>query len=317
MALSDWTIRIAGIGTAPPSFVGPTLEFAVGPDEVRVDWGADDPYLGTPRLVTYLPDAGGSFALASRLYADGQFVISATGVLGAEERVIHVGVFTFPSATDGLRIDGASLADFAVGGSGADTVFGRGGNDFMTGMGGADAINGGNGNDHLSGGAGDDTIDGGAGDDVVFGGEGNDVLRAGPGQGSDALFGMAGDDRLFAGENGGQLDGGDGRDVLTGGAGADWFMYVNTPDGVRDSIRGFTPGEDRLVLTFLRETGVPMTPDRLVTSFGAMDDDGPWVIYGTASGRLLVDMNGTDAGGRIELAMLDGAPPIGFDDFLF
>lgn len=317
MPLSDWTIRLAGLATAGTAFAGPLLELAPGPDEVRIDWGAEDAFHGTPRLVTYLPDAGGSFALVDHFYADGRFEIVATGLLGTEERAIRVGVATFPAATDGLRIIGASVADFVALGSGGDTVSGLGGDDMMASGGGADAMAGGAGDDHLSGGAGDDTIDGGAGDDVVFGGEGNDVLRAGPGRGSDALFGEAGDDRLFAGDQGGQLDGGAGRDVLTGGAGADWFQYVHAPDGLRDAIRGFTPGEDKLVLTFLRATGVAMTADRLVDRFAAIDDDGPWVIHGAASGRLLVDMNGTDAGGRIELALLAGAPTIGFDDVLF
>jgi Ca2+-binding RTX toxin-like protein len=316
MPTAVWSIRLAGSATFLP-FQGPVVEFRSGPDEVRMDWGVDDAVSGDPRLVTYAPDASGNFANVHHYYPAGQFEITATGVFGAAEQTARIAVTTFPEDVGGLAFGGAVFADFFAGGTGADTFSGLGGDDFVLGSDGGDRLNGGAGNDYLRGDAGNDSMMGGSGDDVLFGGAGNDVLRADAGFGSDALFGDAGDDRLYAGPGGSQLDGGEGRDTLVGGTGMDRFHYVNTPDGSRDAILGFTQGEDKLVLTFLRGIGVPMTADRVVHRPGNMADDGPYVIYLSDTGRLLVDQNGTDAGGRIELAMVVGAPPLAFGDFLF
>lgn len=68
------------------------------------------------------------------------------------------------------------------------------------------------------------------------GGAGNDRLVGGAGD--DALYGGAGDDLI--------IDGG-GRDTLYGGPGADVFVF--TPDGIRDDIRDFEPGVDRIDLS--------------------------------------------------------------------
>ena len=72
-------------------------------------------------------------------------------------------------------------------------------------------------------------LQGGAGSDLLMGGDG-----------ADQLYGGAGADILF--------DGG-GADQLYGGTGADVFVFQ--PDGLRDELRDFEPGIDRLDLTAL------------------------------------------------------------------
>jgi hypothetical protein len=322
MPVPVWSARIAGIAAnfaygGAVTHAGPTIEFFAGPDDVRVDWGAADPINDVPQLVSYAPNALGRFDNVFHFYPEGRFEITGTGVFDAAEPSLRFAVTSFPQDVAGVDFAGAVFGDFFAGGLGGDSFSGRGGDDFLVGLDGGDRLNGGAGNDYLYGWAGDDTMLGGSGDDGLFGDDGNDLLRAGPGFGSDALFGGVGDDRLFAGPDGGQLVGGPGRDTMVGGDGQDSFYYSETPDGSRDAILGFTPGEDRLVLTFLRETGVTMTADRLVHRPGNMSGDGPHLIYLNETGRLLVDMNGTDEGGRIELAMLAGAPVLGFGDFFF
>ena len=84
-----------------------------------------------------------------------------------------------------------------------------------------------------AGNAGDNQLTGGAGDDLVRGGGGDDTLA-----------GRAGDDTL---------DGGAGDDLLSGDAGRD--VYVVEANNGRDTIVGFTAGEDRIDLTGLGVTG--------------------------------------------------------------
>ncbi len=89
---------------------------------------------------------------------------------------------------------------------------------------GADRIDGGSGNDRLAGGVGNDTLLGGADNDTLSGGAQNDLML-----------------------------GGLGRDILTGDAGADLFDFNSSTESglgpLRDVVRDFTAGEDRLDLS--------------------------------------------------------------------
>ena len=96
----------------------------------------------------------------------------------------------------------------------------------------------------LSGGSGRDTLRGGAGNDTLFGGDS-----------ADFLFGDAGNDILMGGAGNDVLVGGAGADVLDGGAGNDVFRFnasiseIGRLAGSRDSIAGFTSGQDRIDLS--------------------------------------------------------------------
>lgn len=125
--------------------------------------------------------------------------------------------------------------DTVIGGLGDDRVFGMDGADLLTGDAGADTIVGGDGNDSILGGDGNDLVGAGAGDDLADGGDGNDTLVGEAG--NDTLFGGAGDDVLW---------GMAGDDWLIGGAGRD--LFVITPGSGNDTVFGFNPDEDRLVL---------------------------------------------------------------------
>jgi hypothetical protein len=98
----------------------------------------------------------------------------------------------------------------------------------------------------LRGWLGTDTLDGGNGNDTLWGEQGNDTLSGGAG--TDTLNGGAGNDKLDGGAGNDKLDGGVGNDKLDGGAGNDTFFYdVNS--GGKDTITGFTSGEDEIDLS--------------------------------------------------------------------
>lgn len=132
------------------------------------------------------------------------------------------------------------------GGAGGDTIFGLGGDDMLFGEGANDFIQGGNGDDFIDGGANQDQLNGGDGNDIILGGDGNDL---------DRLTGASGDD-VLAGGGGRDILRGDSFDTSTGTnitGGADIFDFNDVNDsvagGLRDIIRDFVQGEDRIDLS--------------------------------------------------------------------
>lgn len=127
-----------------------------------------------------------------------------------------------------LVIDGATLIENFIGGTGSDWVLGnqadnrlvgRQGNDTLSGGTASDTLQGGDGNDSLIGGSGSDTLSGNGEQDSLQGGTGNDALQGG--SGSDRLWGGVGDDLIDGGIGADMLMGGTGRDTLRGASGSD------------------------------------------------------------------------------------------------
>lgn len=119
-------------------------------------------------------------------------------------------------------------------GAGDDHIIGHDGHDVMYGEHGNDHLEGRGSNDQLWAGSGDDWLEGGDGDDILSGMNGNDRLDGG-----------AGNDRLY---------GGSGNNIMTGGTGRDtfsWSFFDEHPQASDqvDTIRDFTLGEDKLMLT--------------------------------------------------------------------
>lgn len=227
-----------------------TQKFADTDGRVRLEDG------GFPRVA--LPEAEG--AAGSR--ADWLDGFDGLSLGGRPEG----GVFRGSAANDDFRLTVAN--DRAVGGGGDDWMEGRGGND---------RLDGGAGADRILGQGGDDILLGGEGHDALFGGAGHDILEGG--RGSDLVRGESGADTLRGGEGADTLAGGRGPDLLIGGAGADSFVF-RRDDGA-DTIRGFEPGVDRLLLvaellrgesigSFVRDH-VRETADGLLISLGNGD----------------------------------------------
>ena len=293
----------------------------------------------------YMPWHGGL-----RSYADGFYNIIVRGFFGSTYQQEVMPVFWALNDTAGITRAGSGRDDLMAGGSSNDSFFGGNGDDWLFGGAGNDTLNGGNGDDYLFGAEGDDLLIGGAGDDVLEDGPGDDTLLGGLGNGwmdagsgndllrggagDDTLRGCLGDDRLLGEAGDDSLEGGNGNDTLVGGIGKDHFkggvgfdrlvseadgecdtFYFQFTDEGRDLIIGFEPGIDKIGLLFIYEPFID--PYRFVGSAAEMTDDGIWIIYNSANGRLSVDMNGTLSGGLSEVAVLQGAPALTYDDPFF
>lgn len=139
------------------------------------------------------------------------------------------GADTLYGGTDDDLVTGGIGNDLAFGGAGNDELQGDLDNDTLYGGTGNDTVVGGDGDDILGGGAGADSVVGGNGSDTMYGGAGNDTLSGG--QGSDHIFAGAGDDRIEFGAGDGAID-----------------YYIATETSGNDTIFGFEPGTDKLLL---------------------------------------------------------------------
>jgi Ca2+-binding RTX toxin-like protein len=200
--------------------------------------------------------------------------------------------------------------DTLQGDGGANRIAGYGGGDVIVGWGGDDLLFGGGGDDWLLGSDGDDLVEGGVGADTVLGGAGDDTLK---GQdGPDWLDGGAGADRLEGGGMG---------DTLTGGADADLFVFraavhSRTGAGLRDVIRDFTRGEDRVDLSAMdADTTLPGLQALVFVGSAGFSAAGQlrFVTNGT-DGFLLADVTGN---GTADLnVMLQGTLALGAGDLI-
>jgi Ca2+-binding RTX toxin-like protein len=222
---------------------------------------------------------------------------------------------------------GGDGTDFLLDGDGHSVSFGEAGSDILYGGGGGDTLSGGADADILWGDAvdddesndGNDLLRGGDGGDHMHGGGGNDTLDAGDGD-DEFLFGESGDDLLKGGNGFHQFRGGAGNDTIVSAADGvqEWFVYDGSafglPDEGQDRIIGFESGIDAFVILDVDQADVGA--GRFVSGLGAITDNGTWIIH-DALGRLWLDTNGTDAGGLHRLAVVVGAPTLGYGDFIF
>jgi Ca2+-binding RTX toxin-like protein len=323
MSIPMFSMRFAGEmglsdGVGGHLGMGPRFGIEPGPTLVRIDWGAPDIRTGEASPGIYAPDPVAETQV-DWTYGVGTFAIRALAVFpGGARQVERLTAIIHLNEVADQTLTGTSLRDFVIGGDGADTVFGGSGDDWIHGRDGADLLIGGAGDDWLWAGETDDAEDtmiGGVGNDSMAGYEGNDHLRGNTGD--DALFGHGGADRLVAGTGADQLTGGAGQDTLLCGvdADSDWVYYYGLDEG-GDRIIDFTPGTDRMGLIFTHGLGLGLDASRFVANAAAMTDTGAWIIYNPANGRLQVDLNGTAAGALHDIALLVGAPALGFGDLL-
>lgn len=121
------------------------------------------------------------------------------------------------------------------------------GNDRLTGEAGRDHVMaGGTGHDRLHGASGHDQLWGHGENDVILGRAGRDTLRGGAGH--DQLSGGAGHDHLHGGTGRNVLSGGRGDDVIDSTTRGSSDTIILSLDNGRDTIRGFSAGEDHLDL---------------------------------------------------------------------
>jgi Ca2+-binding RTX toxin-like protein len=159
--------------------------------------------------------------------------------------------------------------------------------------------------DRVFGGAGNDLLSGGEGRDSLFGEGGADWLDGGAG--NDALSGGAGNDSISGGEGRDTLGGSTGRDTLDGGPGADLYSLAAPNQGPDEIV--FTPGEDRFGIdasAFGGGLSAGAMPDARVVANGAGTPTGAFgqFLHETSAGRLWWDADGTGAGARVLVALV-------------
>ncbi|GAB5373743.1 MAG: hypothetical protein AcusKO_02050 [Acuticoccus sp.] len=226
-------------------FFTPDGRYAVEIDDGAFEDVSGQPFEGiatgdTSTFNFYVADIPvGDLVLAGT--ADGELLRGASG----DDDVAAAG------GDDKVFLNGGD--DTASGGGGDDTIEGGAGADEIRGNAGDDSLSGGTGRDSMSGAGGSDTIEGDRGDDFILGGADDDVLSGDGGEdwlqggnGNDLLDGGARDDALRGGHGDDTLAGGNGDDLLLGNAGEDVFVF-DTDDG-GDVVRGFTSGEDAILL---------------------------------------------------------------------
>ncbi len=151
-----------------------------------------------------------------------------------------------------------------------------------------------------------DTISGVAGNDRIWGMGGGDALDGGSGR--DTVDGGTGADTI---------DGGRGRDSLSGGGGADDFMFFFAASKFNtDRIKDFSRAADQLVLDrdAFGALGRAVTAGELAFGTNAADRN-DHLIYDRATGRLWYDANGSGAGGKALLAVIETEARLTFADF--
>jgi Ca2+-binding RTX toxin-like protein len=249
------------------------------------------------------------------------------------------------------RLDGDEGDDSLHGGLDQDTLNGGMGDDTLIGGAGRDILNGGAGQDSMEGSGGNDVyLVNRIGDIVVESdSEGFDLVRSravawtlgdhvealalnggavvGNGNGlanrivgstgANLLSGEGGNDRLFGGLGADTLQGGTGLDHMVGGGGGDTFRFVQPGDG-RDLIADFDGTVDVIEISATGFSGLSagaLAADRLAANAGGHADAAfAQICYDTDTGRLWWDTNGTDPGGRMLIAVLDGAPTLDAGD---
>lgn len=266
------------------------------------------------RLI-YNPATGGLFYDRDGLGGNTQQQIAqlATG-LSLNQTAIRVDAgFTIPdlSPNSGV-IPGKAFA----GTPGSDRLFGDENNDAISGLAGDDRISGQEGNDVLNGGGGKDFLVGGFGSDTAIGETEDDVLYGEWGE--DVLSGDAGNDTLA---------GGIGNDRLFGGLGQDRFNFYLPAAGDVDEITDFNPSEDRIglfvgdnLVTSFADAGFALNQPIAATQFqlgaNALESDDR-IIYNSATGALLFDVDGTGAIAAIQIATLPlGLTTLSANNFL-
>ncbi|MGF1492862.1 MAG: calcium-binding protein [Microcoleaceae cyanobacterium] len=253
---------------------------------------------------------------------------------------------SFAGATTGLRLSGVSpiletgfddAADSIVGGAANDLIFAYSGADTVYGGAGVDQIYGGSGDDELYGGADDDRIFGDGGDDVIVGEAGDDTLIGLDGadtilggDGNDTAFGNQDDDLIQGGAGNDTIYGGGGNDTIQGGSGndslfgdkgndrlvdteggSDSFGFGFTGSDNADTVVGFEPGTDQIVLgtdTFSSlGASVEDSEFTVVDTDSEREDADTPLVYVRETGELFFEGE--------QVAIFVGNPEITVDDF--
>ncbi len=139
----------------------------------------------------------------------------------------------------------------------------------------------------------------------LTGNSGNNTLTGN--SGNNLLSGASGRDLLLGGVGNDVLSGGTGNDTLTGGVGSDIFKLDTALTANVDTITDFSVIDDTIqlengIFTKLMATGV-LNADNFVKAAAAIDLN-DYLIYNAATGALVYDADGAEAGVGVKIAVL-------------
>lgn len=238
---------------------------------------------------------------SANVYAQAQIATLPTGLVLNSSAIEVIGGFSIPPVTPGAIPPVAGVV--FTGTPNTDRLFGNEGSDTLNLLAGDDIGSGQEGNDTLNGGDGKDFLEGGSGDDQILGEAG-----------SDRLLGEAGTDNLNGGSENDTLYGGIGNDVLVGGAGEDRFNFYNPAIDGTDQIADFNVAQDKIGIyvgnsidSVYLDAG--LTPNAVITGeqfrIGAnAGDSNDRLIYNSATGALLFDVDGNGTAAQVQIATL-------------
>lgn len=161
---------------------------------------------------------------------------------------------------------------------------------------------------------------------VILGDAKDSVLNEGE---IDGIVQLRGGKDFYKNDGGkaGMVNSGDGNDKLIAGKSKDKFLFDTNPnsDTNMDRIKKFESGKDKFFIkndnfNALTAPGVPGERDDLKKSEfrqakNAQDED-DYIIYHKNSGALYYDSNGSDPGGKVQIAQLDEDQKLKASDFV-
>ncbi|CAH0349327.1 hypothetical protein SPH9361_00550 [Sphingobium sp. CECT 9361] len=138
--------------------------------------------------------------------------------------------------------------------------------------------------------------------------------------GNDKIHGLNGDDKIDGGDGNDWLFGGAGVDQLTGGSGKDYFVFNTlTTSADKDRVVDFKAVDDTFAFDNAVFTGLgadgQINSDLFVVGKAALDANDR-LIYGSKSGVLSYDADGSGSGAAVQIATLSSGLHLTSSDFL-
>jgi hypothetical protein len=158
------------------------------------------------------------------------------------------------------------------------------------------------------------------GDIVVDGGGASVIVNKGHGAIAGQIFLEGGGaDSVVTGKSSIHVHVGTGNDTLTAGSGHDQFIFDSALSGQIETIKGFTHGLDKIVLSLSDFASLGAPGSQLNAGhfdIGHATKPNPEIVYNPGNGFLFYDANGKAPGGLTHFATLVGHPTTSHADFL-